>query len=134
MKRPEGPNFEDLLNEYSSEEDIKAALDEKRESDVKQPKNVGEKIKSYPEPQRMLDLHLLTSDEARRAIREFIHESAQQHLLTVRIITGIGLHSKGEGPVLLGLTEQILNEMRKNRRILGFEQAKKGGSFIVYLR
>jgi DNA-nicking Smr family endonuclease len=133
MKRSEGPNFEDLLDEYSSEEDIKSALKEKQEGDIKQPKNVGEKIKTYPEPQRRLDLHLLTSDQARRAIVGFIYECTQQHLLTVRIITGIGLHSKGGGPVLLGLTEQILTEMKKNRRVLDFKRAKDGGSFIVYI-
>ena len=133
MKRPEGSNFEDLLDKYSSEKDIEEALREKEKSDIGYRQNVGEKIKTYPEPQRMLDLHLLTSDPARIAIRNFIYECTRQSLLTVRIITGIGLHSKGDKPVLRGLTEQILSEMRKNGQILSFEEAKKGGSFIVYL-
>ncbi len=47
--------------------------------------------------QDSLDLHGLTSDEARKLLLEFLHDSQQRGLRCVRIIHGKGRHAESEG-------------------------------------
>lgn len=57
----------------------------------------------------MCDLHGLTRPEASGAIDKFLRESAEQNFERVRIITGKGIHSQGDG-VLKIFVENLLAE------------------------
>lgn len=77
-----------------------------------------------------LDLHQMTADVAKRAIQIFLAECLAQDRLCVKIITGKGMRSKGDGPVLKGLTDRLL---RLRKDVLAFRSARynDGGSGAV---
>jgi len=94
-------------------------------------------LRSFPPPQEELDLHGLTSGEAEKAIRRFVLRCREIRLTTLRIITGKGLHSPGQ-PVLPGVAEATLEELKRKRLVLAFhwEKKKRGresGAIIAYL-
>lgn len=82
-----------------------------------------------------IDLHQMTSEVARRAIQLFLNECLDADRLCVKIITGKGMRSKGDGPVLKGLTDRIL---RQRNDVLAFRSARYNdggsGAVIVLLR
>jgi len=57
-----------------------------------------------------LDLHMMTREEARREIFEFLEESEALGYARVRIITGKGLHSSGGVGVLGEYVRSLLDE------------------------
>lgn len=81
------------------------------------------------------DLHHMTSAVAKRAIHDFIDECIDHDRLCVKIITGKGMHSKSDGPVLKGLADRIL---RLRNDVLAFRSARfndgGSGAVIVLLR
>ena len=91
----------------------------------------------YPPPQKQLDLHGLTGVEAEAKVINFLENSRRNGLLTVRVITGKGLHSPDNKPVLPGLIEQLLKVLKKDGKIVSFQwsgKAKnKSGSLLVFL-
>ncbi|MFU8819488.1 MAG: Smr/MutS family protein [Desulfurivibrio sp.] len=94
-------------------------------------------IKSYPPPQEELDLHGMTAEEGEKAVRRFIEDCLSLRLATLRIITGKGLHSRGQ-PVLPSVTEAVLEELKQGGAILAHRWARKrqgreSGALIVYL-
>lgn len=119
-------NFDDLINEFTTESDVKSALEEKAAGEFTE-EDAGEVTKDYPSPQREIDLHLKTGNEAGLEIRDFIYSSNKQNLLTVRIITG-----KGTGK-LIQETEKLLSELKNKGQIIRFQKEKTGGSFVVYI-
>lgn len=66
-------------------------------------------------PEKIVDLHGLTTREAKVIMDELLQEKNLRH---VRIITGKGLHS-GKGPVLRAYVQSYLQE-----RGIGFSPAK----------
>jgi len=81
------------------------------------------------------DLHQMTSPVAKRAIHDFLNECIDADKLCVKIITGKGMRSKGDGPVLKGLTDRVL---RQRNDVLAFRSARYNdggsGAVIVLLR
>lgn len=81
------------------------------------------------------DLHQMTALIAKRAIHDFLNECIDADKLCVKIITGKGMHSKGDGPVLKGLADRIL---RQRNDVLAFRSARYNdggsGAVIVLLR
>lgn len=77
-----------------------------------------------------IDLHHMNRDEAAAAIRLFLGEAKRERHLCVRIIHGKGLRSKGPGPVLKHVTDQLL---RQRGDVLAFRSARAvdGGSGAV---
>lgn len=78
-----------------------------------------------------LDLHQMTADVAREAIRAFLDEAIRHREYCVRIVHGKGLRSTtARGPVLKALTEQIL---RRRSDVLAFSSAlpAQGGTGAV---
>ncbi|MBN8482695.1 MAG: Smr/MutS family protein [Xanthomonadales bacterium] len=67
-----------------------------------------------------LDLHQMTAPVAREAIRLFLDEAIRHGEACVRIVHGKGLGSSARGPVLKGLTEQIL---RRRGDVVAFSSA-----------
>lgn len=74
-----------------------------------------------------LDLHGYRTEEARRALVDFILQAREAHVRCVRIVTGKGINSGEEGPVLKGLVRRWLRQMRE---VQAFVQApaEEGGS------
>ena len=74
-----------------------------------------------------LDLHGYRTEEARRALVDFILQAREAHIRCVRIVTGKGINSGEEGPVLKGLVRRWLRQMRE---VQAFVQAPtaEGGS------
>jgi DNA-nicking Smr family endonuclease len=77
-----------------------------------------------------LDLHGLTSEAARRRLREFIAEALSESLRVVRIVHGKGLRSGPGGPVLKALVER---ELQAHDGVIGSAPARPadGGSGAV---
>ena len=82
-----------------------------------------------------LDLHGLTSHEARTALREFVSDSLHRGLGCVRIVHGKGMRSGPEGPVLPGVVRRWLGA---EEDVLAFvsADARHGGrgAVLVLLR
>jgi len=127
-------DMDDIMEEFASESDVNAALEDKYAGEFIEEESINDLLKDYPQPQREIDLHMKTGDEAIAEIHHFIDSSLLQNIRTVRIITGKGLHSAGQKSVLPALTEQKLSDFRKKGMIVSFKREKNGGSFVVYLR
>jgi DNA-nicking Smr family endonuclease len=126
-------NLDELMEAYSSPTDIRRAMRDKQSGEPEKPITLSEKLKKYPKPERELDLHNKTVNEAQREIGNFLINAKSSRIRTVRIITGKGLHSQDFKSVLPETTEQKLAEFKRTGIILNFKKEKTGGSFIVYL-
>ena len=82
-----------------------------------------------------LDLHGLTTLEARALLVEFLNHSLQRGLRCVRIIHGKGLRSKNREPVL---KHKVAKWLMQRDEILAFCQARRteggSGAVVVLLR
>jgi DNA-nicking Smr family endonuclease len=82
-----------------------------------------------------LDLHGLTSDEARSALVRFLNHCLRRGLRCVRIIHGKGLRSKNREPVL---KQKLAHWLTQREEILAFCQARQsdggGGAAMVLLK
>ena len=82
-----------------------------------------------------IDLHQMTADVARKAVKLFLDESQREHRLCVKIIHGKGLRSRAPGPVLKRLVDGML---RRRGDVLAFASASAAsggtGAVVVLLR
>lgn len=82
-----------------------------------------------------IDLHQMTAEVARKAIKLFLDESQREHRLCVKIIHGKGLRSRAQGPVLKRLVDGML---RRRGDVLAFASASPAsggtGAVVVLLR
>jgi DNA-nicking Smr family endonuclease len=82
-----------------------------------------------------LDLHGLTSAEARPLVVEFLNECRRDGIRCVRIIHGKGLRSKNQEPVL---KKKMVAWLAQRDEVLAFCQARVteggGGAVVVLLR
>jgi DNA-nicking Smr family endonuclease len=82
-----------------------------------------------------LDLHGLTSIEARAMMVEFLNRCQRRGLRCVRIIHGKGLRSKNREPVL---KQKVAHWLMQRQEILAFCQARQadggGGAVMVLLK
>jgi DNA-nicking Smr family endonuclease len=124
--------MDELMEEYASEEGVAAASREK-EAGEDDAEDIGVLVKNYPKVQRDFDLHGMTGSEAMTELTNFIDRCIHQRVLTVRVVTGKGLHSEGFKSVLPELTEKKLGELRRAKKVLAFKREKSSGAFLVYL-
>ncbi len=93
-------------------------------------------IKNSPPPQDRIDLHGCTGSEAETKTENFLARARRNHLKTVMVITGKGLHSP-EGSVLKDVIETRLKIMKNDGLILAYLWEKKNrersGALLVYL-
>ena len=93
-------------------------------------------IKNSPPPQDRLDLHGCTAAEAETKTGNFLTRALRNHLKTVLVITGKGLHSP-EGSVLKDVIETRLKIMKNDGAILAYlwekKDREKSGALLVYL-
>ena len=82
-------------------------------------------------PQDSLDLHGLSSDEARRLLLEFLHHAAQHGLRCVNVIHGKGWRSEGREGILKIHTRHWLTQ---HPQVLAFCEAPQhaGGGGAVW--
>ena len=82
--------------------------------------------------QAELDLHGMTSEEAREALHEFLLECVQLRLRCVRVVHGKGLGSGMRGPVL---KNGVNNWLRRWQPVLAFCSAppNDGGTGAAYV-
>jgi DNA-nicking Smr family endonuclease len=82
-----------------------------------------------------IDLHQMTVDVARKAIKLFLDENRREHRLCVKIIHGKGLRSRAQGPVLKRLVDGML---RRRGDVLAFASAAPAeggtGAVVVLMR
>lgn len=126
-------DFEKILEESLEDPDLLTILREKETDNEHRRQSAGEMVKGYPGPQRELDLHGQTGQDAMFELSGFIGRAIDQKVRTVRVITGKGLHSENMKSVLPELTEKKLGELRRAGKVLAFKRDKTGGSFTVYL-
>jgi DNA-nicking Smr family endonuclease len=95
-----------------------------------------EQIKTFPPPQKELDLHGFTAIAAEAAVGTFIENSRRNGLRTIRLIVGKGLHSHGKA-VLPDVVEQKVFQLKRDSKVLAMNWEKKdkrkSGALIVYL-
>ncbi|MFA7382510.1 MAG: Smr/MutS family protein [Desulfurivibrionaceae bacterium] len=93
-------------------------------------------IRKFPPPQEQLDLHGCTAAEAEAATTSFLARARRNHLKTVLVITGKGIHSP-EGPVLKDIIAARFKMMKNDGSILDWHWEKKtreeSGALLVYL-
>jgi len=79
-----------------------------------------------------IDLHQMTVEVARTAIKKFLAECRREARLCVKIIHGKGLRSRAQGPVIKRLTDSLL---RQRADVLAFASAKSadGGTGAVVI-
>jgi DNA-nicking Smr family endonuclease len=126
-------DFERLLEESLRSTESQRMLREKAAAGEEKRMSVGELVKDYPGPQQEIDLHGHTGAEAMYELEHFISRSIEQHLRTVRVITGKGLHSRHMRSVLPELTERKLSQLKRSRKVLAYRKERTGGSYVVYL-
>ena len=82
-----------------------------------------------------LDLHGMTKEQAREAVEKFITQARQGQLRCVKVITGRGLHSEGQLPVLKQSVHEWLSRGRLARHLLAFCPAlpPDGGDGALYV-
>lgn len=85
--------------------------------------------------QAHVDLHGLTRDEAKKELEAFIQKSRIAGHRCVLVVTGRGLHSKDQIPVLKAGVQGWLTHGRVAKQVLGFCSArpKDGGAGAIYV-
>jgi DNA-nicking Smr family endonuclease len=88
----------------------------------------------YP-VQAQLDLHGLIKAQAKEAVERFIHDARLKGLRCVLVVTGRGLHSQDQLPVLREGVQAWLTRGRIARQVLAFTTArpKDGGAGALYV-
>jgi DNA-nicking Smr family endonuclease len=85
--------------------------------------------------QGRLDLHGMTQAQAQGAVERFLSDSRRAGRRCVLIVTGRGLHSKDEVPVLKQWLKGWLSQKRIGNMVLAFSTARPqdGGAGAVYV-
>lgn len=131
------PSFAEAIDQTLTAPEGRRALQERLEH-LQGAENTTKRrsFKEYPAPELELDLHGFTGPEAELRTASFIAGARQRGLLTVRIITGKGLHSQGPA-VLPDVVEQLLSELKQEKKIFSYRWEKKekqrSGAVLVFL-
>lgn len=85
--------------------------------------------------QAQLDLHGMTKEDAKPALEAFVQKAKIAGLRCVLVVTGRGLHSEDQIPVLKAGVQQWLTRGRPAKQVLGFCTArpKDGGAGAIYV-
>lgn len=132
----EDEDFESLLNLSLKGKTADRIMQEKSDREGPAPVPLKKRLKRYPPPESVLDLHGFTGDAAGFRADAYIKNARRQGLFTVRIIVGKGLHSEG-GAVLPDVVEDVAVRLKKEGTVLSYMWEKKkksrSGAVIVYL-
>ena len=137
QQKSEGDNFPDLLDLSLKGKNMQTMMIEKRDKTVPALVPLKKRLKRYPPPQKILDLHGDTASTAELKAETYIRTCRRNGIFTLRIVVGRGLHSKW-GPVLPDIIEDLLIKLKKQDIVLWFNWDRKkksrSGSLIVYLK
>ncbi len=137
QEKSEVENFPDLLDLSLKGKNMQTMMIEKRDKAVPAPVPLKKRLKKYPPPQKILDLHGDTAATAELKADTYIRTCKRNGIFTLRIVVGKGLHSEW-GPVLPDTIEDLLVKLKKQDIVLWFNWDRKkksqSGSLIVYLK
>lgn len=129
-------DFASILDKWEEGQRTKPDADSilKEKGDCAVPASASMSIKALRSlaPERELDLHGYTADQARAAIAGFVDDCSRAGLRKISIITGKGLHSSGDGV----LKEVALDYLRSCRGKVSEVQkvsARYGGSGALWV-
>jgi DNA-nicking Smr family endonuclease len=133
-------DFKDLLDQWESSDKGKKISEEherqSRSRDLEgELSNLQKPLLSdlkRMKPQDEIDLHGLTSIEAKKLVMEFLASSAQKGLLKVQIIHGKGNHSENRKSVLKEVVRDCINAS-PYAGMTGTPQRADGGSGAVWV-
>ena len=136
-KQPEEEeDFEALLDLYLKGKSADRILKEKSDRKGPAPVPLKKRLKRYPPPESVLDLHGFTGDAAGFRADAYIKSARHQGFFTIRLIVGKGLHSE-YGAVLPDVVEDVVVRLKKEGTVLSYMWEKKkksrSGAVIVYL-
>lgn len=116
---------------YGAEDFATSAEKEDDSSTMVRERGTNRKKLRKMKPQAELDLHGLTTEQAKAGIEHFIHKSVQEGLVKVQIVHGKGNHST-EKPVL---PEVVRTYLEKNPQCgeFGYAHGNEGGSGAVWV-
>jgi DNA-nicking Smr family endonuclease len=82
-----------------------------------------------------VDLHGLLKDEAKQTLEQFLAQARTARKRCVLVVTGRGLHSKDQVPVLKDALKRWMATARFARHVLAFVSARQhdGGTGAVYV-
>ena len=129
--------FQTMMDAALSRTDMDAVAAEKEAGlHPEKPRSLKARIKSYPPPQEVLDLHGCTAMDAVAKVESFVQTGRGTGLKTVKIIVGKGRHSE-EAAVLPRVVRSQLDRMKHRRLVLTYEWEKgaerRSGALVVYL-
>ncbi len=129
--------FSELLEASLKGRDSASIMRDKRDGTKPAPLPLKQRLKRYPSPQKNLDLHGYTANEARSRVEFWLRGLWRNGFFTVRIIVGRGIHSEF-GAVLPDVVEDILIKLKREGVLLWFEWDRKhksqSGAVIGYLK
>ncbi len=134
-------DFKDLLDQWESSEKGKKISEQlerqshSRDTDGERLVNSGKPVLSdlkRMKPQDEIDLHGLTSIEAKKLVMDFIESSAKKGLYKVQIIHGKGNHSENRESVLKKVVRECIDES-PYAGMSGTPQRIDGGSGAVWI-
>ena len=130
-------NFSDLIDSALKGKSYQALMREKRDKPSPSPVPLKKRLKRYPPPQKLLDLHGDTASMAEIKADSYIRTCRRNGVFTLRIVVGKGLHS-AYGAVLPDVIEDLLIKLKKEGVVLWFQWDRKkksaSGALIVYLK
>ncbi|MBI5660420.1 MAG: Smr/MutS family protein [Nitrosomonadales bacterium] len=127
--QPEPSRIPDSLSDHGAGE---VPLDEFLRSGVSR-MTLRKLRRGHPPIQDSLDLHGLTSDEARERLQEFLHDAAQRGLRCVRVIHGKGWQPGGGEGVLKARTRHWLTQCAEVLAFCGTSPREGGGGAVKVL-
>ncbi len=137
QRKSEDDNFPDLLDLSLKGKNMQTMMIEKKDKTAPAPVPLKKRLKRYPPPQKVLDLHGDTASTAEFKAETYIRTCKRNGIFTLRIVVGRGLHSEW-GPVLPDIIEELLIKLKKQDIVLWFNWDRKkksrSGSLIVYLK
>jgi DNA-nicking Smr family endonuclease len=126
-----GPSFTEQVNHFLPEN----SPNEVNNSEPASVKKTFEKFALHP-PESQLDLHRLKAAEAERKMKSYLLTQKQRGRKSVRIITGKGLHSRGQS-VLRDVVEAVLLDFIAAGIVAGYQWEKQrkqeSGAVNIYL-
>ncbi len=136
-KDEDSEKFSDLLDLSLKGKSMQDLMREKKDKPKPKPVPLKTRLKRYPRPQKILDLHGNTASIAELKTETYIRECRRDGIFTVQIVVGKGLHSQW-GPVLPDVVEDLLIKLKKQDVILWFEWDRKkksqSGAITVYIK
>lgn len=126
-------DFGDILAQWEAAQEKGAIMDDGRSSSYTEERrrSTVSQLKRM-KPQRVLDLHGSTAEEARELVHEFLKRASADGICKVLIIHGKGYHSKSGIPVLRRVVYECLDESpHAGKR--GVPDRTLGGSGAVWV-